>query len=153
MLRLLVLLVSPLMLASPAFAGDPPRVVAYQIVNARSIPESLTGAPGDPQRGRWLYLGAETGCAICHGMPGESAPAPGAEDAPDLTNLGGRMDTGTMRLWLVAPQVLDPETKMPAYYAVGQRKNPKDPRFGEPLLSAREIEDILAFLLDPGATR
>ena len=152
-MRLFCAVLSLMLPPLSATAQELPRVVPYQVVNARSIPESLTGAVGDPKAGRRLYLNAESGCAICHGMPGESAPAPGAGHAPDLAGLTDRMEVGTARLWIVAPTVLNPETEMPAYYAAGQRTDPLDPRFGEPLLSAAEIEDILAFLMTSGAER
>lgn len=116
-------------------------VVAYTIVDARAIPESLTGAPGDAARGRGLYAG-EAGCMACHGMPG----APAGATAPDLAGVGGRLAPGEIRLWLVAPEVRDPETAMPAYYAAGQRRGAEDPLYGGPRLTAGEIEDLVAFL-------
>ncbi|MEM7060664.1 MAG: cytochrome c [Pseudomonadota bacterium] len=129
------------------------RVVSYQIVNAREIPKGLTEVPGDAEAGRQLYFDRTlTGCSGCHGSPG----GPGAEAdpnqdaAPSLQNLARRMSPGTARLWLVAPSILRPDTRMPAYYAVGQRSDPKDPRYGEPILSAQEIENILAYLLRQG---
>ncbi len=132
-------------LAVPAVADEPPRVVPYQIVNARTIPESLTGSAGDPAAGRALYYDPTIDCARCHGTPG----AADAVNAPDLGGLAGRMEIGTARLWIVAPGVLAPETTMPAYYAAGQRTDQADPRFGEPLLSAAELENILAYLIAP----
>lgn len=124
--------------------------VAYEIVNAREIPASLTGRPGDPEAGRRLYFDRQlTRCAACHGSPrrpGEQAD-PAAESAPSLVGLSRRLSEGEIRLWLVAPEVLSPGTTMPAYYALGQRDDPADPRFGEPLLTAQEIEDLVAFLV------
>ncbi|MEM7190505.1 MAG: cytochrome c [Pseudomonadota bacterium] len=126
------------------------RVVSYQIVDAREIPASLTGQQGDAEAGRRLYFDRnQTGCSGCHGSPG----GPGAEadadssGAPGLSDLSARMPEGTIRLWLVAPYVLSDDTQMPTYYAVGQRNDPEDPRYGEPLLSAGEIEDLVAYLL------
>lgn len=126
------------------------RVVPYTIENAREIPESLTGRPGDAERGRRLYFNRErSGCSTCHGSPG----GPGSEgnvtgaQAPSLTGIANRMNEGTLRLWLVAPGVLQPGTEMPAYYAAGQRDDPNDPRFGETRFSADQIEDIIAYLL------
>lgn len=130
-------------LAGAAAAAE--RVVAYEIVDAREIPASLTGRPGDPQAGRALYFDDKIArCAGCHGTP----EAPGA-DAPALGDLGRRLGEGAVRLWLVAPHVIAPETRMPAYYAVGQRMDPADPRFGEPLLTAAQIEDLVAYLTQP----
>lgn len=128
--------------AGAAQAADP--IVAYTIVDGRTIPESLTGAPGDPDRGRVLYRREpRAGCPDCHGLPGaEGGEAP----APDLSGVGGRLTAGEIRLWIVAPAVLDPGTEMPPYYAAGQRTAPDDPLYGGPALTAAEIEDLVAYL-------
>lgn len=125
------------------------RVVAYDVLNNREVPTSLTGQPGDADAGRKLYFDRKlTRCSGCHGSPGGPGAQPDAVDvaAPSLAGIATRMSVGAIRLWLVAPQMIDPATAMPAYYTVGQRKDPNDPRFGEPLLSASEIEDLVAYL-------
>lgn len=135
---------------APAFADEPERVVAYIIVNAREIPQSLTGAPGDAERGRKLYFDRElTGCSGCHGSPGGPGAQPnsGEQTAPPLSGIASQRSIGRLRLWLVAPKVIRPDTNMPTYYAVGQRTDIDDPRFGEPRLTAAEIEDLLAYLM------
>ena len=134
------------LLAGSGRAAEP--VVAYIITNGGEITASLTGAPGDAARGRALYGGeARAGCPACHGAPGEAAPA------PDLAGVGGRLSAGAIRLWIVAPVAIDPETAMPAYYAAGQRDEAEDPLYGGPALTAAEIEDLVAYLAalgDPG---
>lgn len=144
------------LIATPLAADEPDRVVGYRIVDAAEIPASLTGASGDPDAGRRVYFDrALTGCSGCHGSPG----GPGAEadrgagNAPSLDRVAARMSEGAIRLWLVAPQVLNPETTMPAFYTIGQRTDPNDPRYGEPRLSAAEIEDLVAYLLTAGDGR
>ena len=132
--------------ALPAGAAEP--VVAYTIVDARAIPRSLTGAPGDPARGRALYRDEpRAGCSGCHGMPDGGG---GKEGAPDLAGVGARLGPGEIRLWLVAPGVIDPETRMPAFYAAGQRTGAEDPLYGGPALTAAEIEDLVAYLASLG---
>jgi sulfur-oxidizing protein SoxX len=126
------------------------RVVGYEIVDARAIPESLTARPGDPEAGRALYFDDKLArCAGCHGAPGAPSAGAPAHGAPPLDDVGRRLGEGAVRLWLVAPQVIAPATRMPAYYALGQRMDPADPRFGEPLLTAAEIEDLVAYLMRP----
>ena len=148
-------LVAALSLASFGLAAVPAwaqelRVVPYVIENAREIPASLTGRPGDAERGRQLYFNRErSGCSTCHGSPsgpGSEGNTGGAQ-GPSLTGVANRLSEGAMRLWLVAPQVLRPGTTMPAYYASGQRTDPNDPRFGETRFSAAQIEDLIAYLL------
>ena len=114
--------------SAPAPAG-PGDVVPYSIRNGREIAQSLTGAPGDPAAGARLYEAA--GCARCHDV---KIPP------------GGRLSAGEVRLWIVAPAAIAPDTAMPGAYLAGQRTGPDDSRYGGPALTAREIEDLVAFL-------
>ncbi len=136
-------------LAGPGRAAEP--VVAYTITNGSEITISLTGVPGDAARGRALYGGeARAGCPACHGVPGAAGAA---TSTPDLAGVGGRLSAGAIRLWIVAPVAIDPETAMPAFYAAGQRDGADDPLYGGPALTAAEIEDLVAYLAalrDPG---
>lgn len=146
----ILLLGAGVALGPVAATAQSDRVVSYTIVNAREIPQSLTGTEGDPERGRKLYFDREaTGCSGCHGSPGGPGAQPnsGGDVAPSLSGIAGRRTIGRLRLWLVAPDVIRPGTQMPTYYAVGQRQDPHDPRFGEPRLAAAEIEDLLAYLM------
>ncbi len=126
------------------------RVVPYRIVDGRGIPAPLTEAAGNAENGRKLYFDrAFTGCSGCHGSPGGPGAQANAEasSAPSLAGVASRRSEAALRLWLVAPEVINPDTKMPAYYRIGQRTDPTDPRYGETRLSASEIEDLLAYLL------
>jgi len=126
----------------PAQAAEP--VVAFTIIDASEIPESLTGATGDPERGRAIFVSEpRAGCPACHGVP---TSAGGAPQGPDLTGVGGRLTSGAIRLWIVAPEVLRPDTPMPAFYAAGQRIGAEDPLYGGPALTAAEVEDLVAYL-------
>jgi sulfur-oxidizing protein SoxX len=134
-----------LALAAPARAAEP--VVAYTITDGAGIAESLTGAPGDAEAGRALLAHEpRAGCAGCHGLPGASGDAGAERSASDLAGIGGRMDPAAIRLWIVAPVVIAPETEMPAFYAAGQRDGADDPLYGGPALTASEVEDLVAYL-------
>ena len=134
-------------LAGSGQAAEP--VVAYIITNGSEIAYSLTGAPGDAARGRALYeAGARAGCPACHGVPGVATKTVTAPDlsGPDLSGIGGRMNAGAIRLWIVAPVAIAEDTAMPAFYAPGQRDGAEDPLYGGPALTAVEIEDLVAYL-------
>ncbi len=136
------------LLAQPAVAEP----VAYTIVDGMGIPVSLTGASGNTEEGRVLYFDmAATGCSGCHGSPSGPGAQAAGEAAPSLSGVGTRLSEGAIRLWIVAPRVLAPETTMPGYYAAGQRTEPTDPRFGMPRLTAREIEHLVAYLVEQRA--
>ena len=145
-------------LAGSGQAAEP--VVAYTITNGSEIADSLTGAPGDAARGRALYeTGARAGCPACHGVPGATKKTVSAPElsgphlsGPDLSKVGGRLNAGAIRLWIVAPVAIadDPDTAenpvMPAFYAPAQRDDADDPLYGGPALTAVEIEDLVAYL-------
>ena len=141
-MRMLLVVALIAAFAGPGRAVEP--VVAYTITNGAEITDSLTGAPGDIERGRALYAGeARAGCPACHGVPGVAGETAAA---PDLSGIGGRLGAGAIRLWIVAPAVILPETTMPPFYAAGQRTGADDPLYGGPALTAEEVEDLVAYL-------
>jgi L-cysteine S-thiosulfotransferase len=131
-------------LIGAAGAGEGP-LVPYTIVGD-GIPTSLTGTDGDPARGRAIVLDRRLGsCLLCH-----TGPFPGVELqgtlAPDLSGAGSRWIPGQLRLRLVDPARLNPNTIMPAYYRVDGLTRVGDSWRGKPILTAGQIEDVVAFL-------
>jgi sulfur-oxidizing protein SoxX len=117
----------------------------YTIVGD-AIPASLTGAPGDPARGKAIVLNRQVGlCLLCHSGPFPEERFQG-NMAPDLKGTGSRWNEGELRLRLVDARKLNPETIMPPYYVVdGMTRVARNVR-GKPILSAEQIEDVVAFL-------
>jgi sulfur-oxidizing protein SoxX len=109
------------------------------------IADSLTGAPGDATRGRALVLARTTTCILCHSGPFPETRFQG-DLAPDLTGAGNRWTVSQLRLRMVDASRFNPDTIMPSYYRneglvrVGRNFADKS------ILSAAEIEDIVAFL-------
>lgn len=129
--------------APPAQAGE--GLVPTAIVGD-AIPESLTGAPGDAARGRAIVVDRTRGlCLLCHTGPFPEERFQG-NLAPDLAGVGGRLGSGQLRLRLVDGRVLNPETIMPPYYSLTGLTRVGRPWQGRPILSAAEIEDVVAFL-------
>jgi sulfur-oxidizing protein SoxX len=111
-----------------------------------AIPASLTGAAGDPERGRAIVLNRQVGlCLLCHSGPFPQERFQG-NMAPDLKGAGARWSEGELRLRMVDARRLNPETIMPPYYVV-DGMNRVSPAFrGKPILTAEQIEDVVAFL-------
>src|SRR6185312_6482857 len=65
---------------------------------------------------------------------------------PDLRGVGARLTPGQMRLRLVDATRLNPDTVMPPYYRVDGLTRVADAQRGKPILTAQEIEDVIAFL-------
>jgi L-cysteine S-thiosulfotransferase len=111
------------------------------------IPAPLTGTPGDPQRGKAVAVNSDQGnCLICHLLPVAEAPVFG-DLGPSLEGVGGRLSAAQLRLRIVDPKRLNPATVMPAYLKV-DGLNRVAPRYvDKPILSAQEVEDLIAYLL------
>lgn len=116
----------------------------YNIVGD-GIPQSLTATPGDAARGRALVLTRATTCILCHSGPFPETRFQG-DLAPDLTGAGNRWSVGQLRLRLVEASRFNPETIMPSYYRDDRLVRVGRNFAGKPILSATEIEDIVAFL-------
>jgi len=116
----------------------------YKIVGD-GIQESLTGAPGDAARGRALVLERTNTCILCHSGPFPETRFQG-DLAPDLSGSGSRWSASQLRLRLVDASRLNPETIMPSYYRIDGINRVGRNFVGKPVLSAAEIEDIVAYL-------
>jgi sulfur-oxidizing protein SoxX len=121
-------------------------LVAYEVVDGAAIPQALADQPGDPDNGRALAINRKQGnCLACHIMPIPEQSFHG-EIGPDLNGVAGRYDAGELRLRLVNPKVVNPDTIMPSYYRNdGLHRVLKD-FDGKTMLSAQEVEDIIAYL-------
>jgi sulfur-oxidizing protein SoxX len=117
----------------------------YTIVGD-AIPASLTGAKGDPARGKTIVLNRQLGlCLLCHSGPFPEERFQG-NMAPDLKGAGARWSEGELRLRLVDARRFNAATIMPPYYVV-DGMNRVAPAFrGKPILTAEQIEDVVAFL-------
>ena len=99
-----------------------------------------------PARGRRIVLDRETGnCLICHKVPEPAEPFQG-DLGPDLSGVGTRLTAGQIRLRLVDESRLNPQTLMPPYYRVEGLSRVSARYRGKPVLTAQEIEDVVAYL-------
>jgi L-cysteine S-thiosulfotransferase len=129
--------------ALPCAAGAQ-ALESYAVVGD-GIPESLTGMPGDPARGRALVLDRASTCILCHSGPFPETKFQG-DLAPNLSGSGGRWTTSQLRLRIVDASRLNPATIMPSYYRVDGLERVSSSFKGKPILSAEQIEDIVAYL-------
>ncbi len=111
-----------------------------------AIPEPLTGTKGDPARGRAIVVDRQRGlCLLCHTGPFPEQRFQG-DLAPDLRGVGSRWSEGQLRLKLVDSRRLNPATIMPPYYSTEGLIRVGRAWQGKPVLSAEQIEDVVAFL-------
>jgi L-cysteine S-thiosulfotransferase len=134
--------------ALAAMAGVAAAQAALQPVTVvgDAIPQPLA-ANGDAARGRAIVGNRQVGlCLLCHSGPFPEERFQGTI-APDLKGAGARWNEGQLRLRIADASRLNPETIMPPYYRVdGLQRVPASFR-GKPVLSAEQIEDVIAYLM------
>jgi sulfur-oxidizing protein SoxX len=106
----------------------------------------LTAQPGDPARGRAIVADRTRGlCLLCHSGPFPEERFQG-DLAPSLAGAGSRSTPAQLRQRIVDSRAVNPTSIMPAYFRT-QGLNAVAPAFaGRTILSAQEIEDVVAFL-------
>ena len=134
----------PVILLALPFAANAQALAPYAIVGD-GIPASLTGSPGDAARGRALVQDRASTCLLCHSGPFAENKFQG-DLAPDLAGVGQRFSESQLRLRLVDASHLNAATIMPSYYRVDGLNRVGQNFRGKPILSAAEIEDIVAYL-------
>ena len=131
------------MLLLPCAAGG--QELRPYTITGDSIAQSLTGSPGDATRGRALVLERTSTCILCHSGPFPEEKFQG-DLAPSLAGAGSRSTEGQLRLRLVNASSLNPATIMPSYYRVDGLDRVAPAWRGKSILSAEQIEDIVAYL-------
>jgi sulfur-oxidizing protein SoxX len=120
-------------LSASAFADD-------------ALPNPLTGTRGDPARGRAVVTNRQLGlCLLCHSGPFPEERFQG-NIGPDLSGIGARLTAGQIRLRVVDPGRLNPASLMPAYFRTEGLARVAPNFRGRPVLTAEQIEDVVAFL-------
>ena len=116
-------------------------------ITGDAIAQSLTGAPGDAERGLKIVTNRQVGlCLLCHSGPYPQDRFQG-NLAPDLKGAGARWSEGQLRLRVVDAARVNPQTIMPPYYRVEGLDRVAAGFRGKPILTAEQIEDVVAYLM------
>lgn len=112
-----------------------------------AIVAALTDRPGSPEAGRAIVANRQVGlCLLCHSGPFPEERFQG-DLAPDLRGAGKRWTAGQLRLRLVDSTRIKPDTIMPPFYRTDDLSRVAAAQRGKPILSAQQIEDVLAYLM------
>lgn len=136
--------------ANPVTPAD----VTYDDYGA--VTTSLSGAPGDPESGAKIMVTKSKGnCISCHAVTAlNDAPFHG-EVGPTLDGIGEYRTAEELRGIVANAKKTFEGSVMPAFYKTSGFIRPGDGYTGKaakeedltPILSAQEIEDVVAFLL------
>jgi sulfur-oxidizing protein SoxX len=128
----------------PAKAAD--AVASFEVVGD-AIATPLTAEPGDVSRGRAIVASRQSGlCLLCHSGPFPEERSQG-NLGPSLSGAGSRWSAGQLRLRIVDARSVNPASLMPAYHRVDGLARVGAAWQGKPVLSAQQVEDVVAFLV------
>jgi sulfur-oxidizing protein SoxX len=113
-----------------------------------AIAEPLAGLQGNPERGRDIVRRKDKGnCLACHVLPIPEEPFHGTV-GPPLDSVGARLTAAQLRLRVADESQVVPTTVMPPFHRDPQTiRRPAQGAIGKPVLSAQEVEDVVAYLV------
>ena len=139
--------VAPLLLATALVAGYAADLTAKTKQAMDGIAKPLTDKPGDPVKGAELAVTRSKGnCVACHDLPGAVFSGNAGPSLVYTMNHNER-STAWIRQKIVDPKVDNPETIMFTFYDNKGKKQIRKDWIGKRVLSAQEVEDIVAYLL------
>jgi sulfur-oxidizing protein SoxX len=116
------------------------------IVEGDAVAAPLGGRPGDAARGAVLIADRQRSlCVLCHTGPFGDAHLQG-DLGPNLSGIGSRLTEGQIRLRVIGMKALNPDSIMPAYHRPSTAERVGAAWRGKPVLSAGEVEDLVAYL-------
>lgn len=134
-------------LAISALLALPTSSQAQIIWDGDAIPNALSAQPGDPIKGRTLVTSRQTGlCILCHAGPFPEERFQG-NLAPELKLSVANLSAAQLRARLVDPSKTSANTIMPSYFRIDHLQRVAPQFAGKTVLSAQEIEDVIAYLL------
>lgn len=151
-MKLSTLTLAASLVASGAFAAEPvaPADVVY---TDGAVEASLTGTPGNPEEGVKVFTSRAIGnCVACHEVTSLTAAFPG-NVGPMLDGVGSRWNEAEMRGIVANAKIMYDGTVMPSFYKVDGFTRPGNGYTGKaaeaiaPILSAQQVEDVVAFLM------
>jgi sulfur-oxidizing protein SoxX len=119
-----------------------------------AVEVSLSGATGDPANGAVLMNKGAGNCIACHAVSDLSELQFHGEIGPSLDGAADRWSEADLRGIVANAKKMFPGTMMPSFYKTEGYVRPGDAFTGkaaegelDPLLTAQEIEDVVAYLM------
>lgn len=152
-MRLTTLTLAASFAAGAAFA-NPVAPADVVFTEDGAVEQSLTGVAGNAEEGFIVFSNKKKGnCVACHNIESMTELNFPGNVGPILDGVGENRSIAELRGILTNSKMTFEGTVMPAYYKVDGFTRPGDAYTGkaakgplDPLLSAQQIEDVIAFL-------
>lgn len=113
-----------------------------------AVTASLTGSAGNAENGRKVFANRKLGnCLACHMNKDLSEQPFHGEVGPPLDGVADRWEEAELRAILIDSKLaLSDETIMPSFYRLKNGARTLDKFEGKTILTAEQVEDVLAYL-------
>ncbi|HMQ58337.1 MAG TPA: sulfur oxidation c-type cytochrome SoxX [Rhizobiaceae bacterium] len=134
-----------LLVAGAAFAEVAPGDVKFE---DDGVTGALTEQAGDPAAGRKVFIGGTDGnCLACHANAEMSDQLFHGDVGPALDGVASRYSPEMLRAIVSdSKKVFGEATVMPGFYSLAVGANPAEKFVGKTILTAQQVEDVLAYL-------
>ena len=113
-----------------------------------AVATSLTGVKGDAAKGKQWFVGRKLGnCLACHANSDAKGESFHGEVGPPLDGVADRWEEAELRGIVANSKMMFEGTIMPAFYKDSGYFRPLDKFQGRTILSAQQVEDIVAYLM------
>lgn len=121
--------------------------IALLFAPAASDAKTYAKKTGKVDRGKAVFIDRERGhCLLCHQVRQINESFQG-NIGPDLSNIGARLGADELYKRIADPTEQNPNTVMPAYYRTHGLIQVAQAYQDQPVLTAEEMDDLVAFLL------
>lgn len=125
-------------------------VALLLLTTAPIVEQAHAQAPamvGDAQRGRAVFVNRTQGnCLSCHQAPIPEEDFHGTV-GPNLAGVGRRLSAAMLWQRVADARSLNPESVMPSFYTTTGRMQVDPAYIDRPILSAQQVQDVVAYLL------
>lgn len=147
-------LAAPVLAAAMALTAGAETIAPGEVTfEDGAVSTSLTGKPGDPAEGKTIITTKKMGnCVSCHAAEALKDTPWLGEVGPVLDGAGSRWSEAELRGIVANAKMKFEGSMMPSFYKVDGFIRPGDAYTGkaaktvEPILTAQQIEDVVAYL-------
>lgn len=114
-----------------------------------AVATPLTDSPGAPEEGEKAFVDRSLGnCLACHSVTALQGQQFHGDVAPPLDGVADRWSPEELRAIVAdAKQVFGEQSMMPGFYSLNVGINVRQDLVGKTILTAQQVEDIVAYLL------
>ena len=100
---------------------------------------------GNIQRGKKIFISRKVNCLSCHEAPIIEEKFHG-NFGPPLVGIGSRYNKEELRLRVIDPKSINPDSIMPSYFKKIKFERTPAEFLNKTILSAQEVEDLVEYL-------